>query len=153
MAQGTLKLFEEFALYMHNGEHDLSSVSDYSLKLYSSTIPVAALVAPDSGLWVECTAGGGYSTGGVALTTSYAEAGGVGTFDSSTNPVWTSTGTGGPADIRFAAIIDTNAGATVSDAIGWIDMTTDGGTTPIDLDNGDITVTFGANIFAATITP
>jgi len=151
MAQGTLKLFEEFALGMSDGTHDMNTHA-FKVMLVSDALPAASLATPDSTDFTEVS-GNGYTATGVALSTTYTEAGGVGTFANGAQVVtWTSTGTGDPSNIKTAIVYNTNAAA-VNDAVAFIDMTVDGGTTAIDLNAGDITITFGANIYAATITP
>ena len=68
------------------------------------------------------------------------------TIAQSGDVVWTSTGSLGPADIRCALLVsDTHTGT--QDAVAVMDMTTDSGTTPLDLDNGDITIS-GGTIFS-----
>jgi len=141
MAQGDFTLFEEYRKTIADGSHDMDG-DTFSLILIT-TLPVAAAVTPDRGDFTEVTAGGGYSTGGIALTTTYTEAAGTATFDSSTNPSWTAAA-GSPTNIIAALLVnDTHAGTT--DAIGFIDMTVDGGSTAISLVDGDITVTWNAS--------
>jgi hypothetical protein len=141
MAQGDFLLFEEFRKNIADGSHDMDSNS-FSLILIT-TLPTVAAATPDRADFTEVTAGGGYSTGGIALTTSYVEAAGTATFDSTTNPSWTASA-GSPTNIVAALLVnDTHAGT--NDAIGFVDMTTDGGTTPISLVAGNITVTWNAS--------
>lgn len=148
MAQGTLKVFEEFALFIGDGAHDLNSDSFKAALI--TTLPVDTQTTPDLADFTEVT-GGNYTAGGEALTTTYTEAAGVATFDSSANPSWTQSGTG-PTDIKAALIYNTTHAGT-NDAVAFIDMTTDGGTTPISLQDGDISITFNASgIFTLTVT-
>lgn len=141
MAQGDFTLFEEFAKNIADGSHDMDS-DTFSLILIT-TLPNANQATPDRSDFTEVTAGGGYTTGGIALTTTYTEAAGVATFDSSTNPQWIAAA-GSPTNIVAALLVnDTHAGT--NDAVGFIDMTVDGGTTPISLVAGDITVTWNAS--------
>ncbi len=148
MAQGDFTLFEEFADYIGDGSHDLDG-DTFSLILIT-TLPTAAQATPDRADFTEVTAGGGYTAGGIALTTTYTEAGGVATFDSSTNPSWTASA-GSPTNIVAGLLVnDTHVGT--NDAIGYIDLTTDAGTTPISLVAGDITVTWNASgVFTVTV--
>ena len=141
MAQGDFTLFEEFSLNIADGSHDMNS-DTFSLILIT-TLPTAADATPDRADYTEVTNGGGYTTGGIALTTSYTEAAGTATFDSTTNPAWTATA-GSPTNIKGALLVnDTHVGT--NDAVGFIDMTTDGGTTAISLVAGNITVTWNAS--------
>ena len=148
MAQGDFTLFEEFALNLGDGSHDLDS--DTLSLILITTLPTAAQATPDRADFTEVTAGGGYTAGGIALTKTYTEAAGVATFDASTNPSWTAAA-GSPTNIVAGLLVnDTHAGT--NDAVGFIDMTTDAGTTPISLVAGDITVTWNASgIFTVTI--
>lgn len=141
MAQGDFLLFEEFSKNIADGSHDMDN-DTFSLILIT-TLPLVADATPDRADYTEVTAGGGYSTGGIALTTTYTEAAGTATFDSSTNPAWTAAA-GSPTNIVGALLVnDTHAGT--NDAVGFVDMTTDGGATPISLVDGNITVTWNAS--------
>lgn len=149
MAQGDFTLFEEFAKYIGDGSHDLDSDVIKCMLIDNSTVPTAALATPDSADFTEVT-GTNYTAGGATLTCTYVEAGGVATFDSSTNPSWT-TSPSGPANIYYAIVYNTSHAGT-NDAIGFVDMTSDGGTTPISLQSGDISITWNASgLFTVTI--
>ena len=150
MAQGTVTVFEEAK---RNLNFSAAASDNAGLDIDADTINVmlvseaigsvpASTATPDNTDFTECTAGGGYSTGGAACTISVAEAGGTVTVSLDANVVWTSAGTGGPADIRTAIFYSTSHTGT-ADAIAAMDMTTDAGTTPLDLDNGDITINSG----------
>lgn len=144
MAQGDFTLFEEFAKTIGDGTFDMDS-DTFSLKLIT-TLPTAATATPTLSDFTEVSAGGGYTTGGIALTTTYTEAAGVATFDSSTNPSWTAAA-GSPTNIVAGLIVNGS-----DDALGYVDMTTDSGSTAISLVAGDITVTWNASgIFTVTI--
>lgn len=154
MAQGTFALFEEFALSLANGYHDLDT-DTFSVILVSDAITgMAATGTPDRTSFTECTPGGGYSTGGITLTTPlWTETGGQATFDHAVaqpSITWTAAGSS-PTDIKTAILVNDAAGA-VYDAIGFIDMTADDGATAISLVAGNITITWGAGgIFTVTI--
>jgi len=144
MAQGDFTLFEEFAKTIGDGTFDMDS-DTFSLKLITA-LPTAATATPTLSDFTEVSAGGGYTTGGIALTTTYTEAAGVATFDSSTNPSWTAAA-GSPTNIVAGLIVNGS-----DDALGYVDMTTDSGSTAISLVAGDITVTWNASgIFTVTI--
>ena len=146
MAQGTFTLFEEFSANLGAGVHNFSADS-FKVALVT-TLPLATLATPALGDLTE-VAGTGYTAGGVALTTSYVEAGGVSTFDASTNPTWTQNGAG-PANIVSAVVYnDTNVG---KELVGFVDMTTDAGATAVSTQNGDITITWNASgLFTITV--
>ena len=117
--------------------------SDTFALILITTLPLVTATTPDRADFTEVTAGGGYSTGGIVLTTTYTEAGGLATFDSSTNPLWTAAA-GSPTNI-VAALLVNNTHAGTNDAIGFIDMTVDAGATPSSLVAGNITVTWNAS--------
>lgn len=135
MAQGTLTLFEEFALNIGDGTHDLDANS-FKIALIT-TIPTAADATPALGDYTEVS-GGGYSAGGEALTTTWTEASGTADFKHTGGTItWSQNGTG-PTNIKAGLIYnDTNVG---KEAVCFIDFTADG-TTAISLQDGDITWT------------
>lgn len=156
MAQGSVTVFDEFLPQANYANSALSSTAagismdtdTFSWILISDDIDtvLASAATPDRGDFTECTAGGGYSTGGAPATITVTEANGTLTIAQSGDVVWTSTGASGPADIRCALLVsDTHTGT--QDAVAVMDMTTDSGTTPLDLDNGDITIS-GGTIFS-----
>lgn len=155
MAQGTITVFDEFLPQANYANSALTSTAagismdtdTFSFILISNDIDtvLASLATPDRADFTECTAGGGYSTGGATATITVSEVGGTLTVALASNVVWTSGGAGGPADIRCAVLVsDTHTGT--QDAVLVMDMTTDSGTTPLDLDAGDITINAG-NLF------
>ena len=137
MAQGDTSTFEEFRLTIANGTFDMDTDA-FSLKLIT-TLPLITQTSPNLSDFTEVTAGGGYSTGGIALTTSYTEAAGTATFDSSTNPVWTAAA-GSPTNIVSGLVVNA-----ANNAVAFVDLTVDGGSTPISLVAGDITVNWNAS--------
>lgn len=145
MAQGTLVVFEEFRLYIGDGSHDLNSDS-FKIALIT-TIPTAAALTPDLADFTEVT-GTGYTAGGEASAATYTEAAGVATFDLA-DVAWTQNGAG-PTNIKAALIYNTTHVGT-NDSIAFIDMTVDGGTTPISLVDGDISIAINASgVFTLT---
>ena len=142
MAQGDITVFNE-AKQNISGLVNLSTTTDYSCMLIT-TLPTAAATTPDTADFVQVS-GTNYTAGGIALTTSWTESGGTVTFGSSVNPSWTQSA-GAPTNIVAALIYSETAAG--EDAIAFIDMTVDGGATPISLVDGDITITFtGGTIF------
>lgn len=148
MAQGTLTLFEEFSKNIGDGSHDLDADS-FKVMLITQQVGgtptiTAADATPDSADYTEVT-GTGYTAGGEAITVTWTEANGTATFQVTSGATsWTQNGAG-PATIKTALIYNTTHAGT-NDAIGFIDMTTDG-TTAISLIDGDITITWNPNIF------
>ena len=152
MAQGSVTVFDEFLPQANYANSALSSTAagisldtdTFSFILISDDIDtvLASEGTPDRGDFVECTAGGGYTTGGETATITVSEATGTLTIALASAVSWTSGGTGGPADVRCALLVsDTHTGS--QDAVLVIDMTEDSGTTPLDLDDGDITINAG----------
>lgn len=141
MAQGTVYTFEEFRDYIGDGSHDLDNDS-FSIMLLSNTHNSTIAIAnatPDSGDYTEVS-GTGYSAGGESVTVTWTEVGGTATFATTSAASWTQNGSG-PTDIRTALLYNTtHAGS--NDAICYIDMTADG-STPISLQDGDITINAG----------
>lgn len=145
MAQGTLVVFEEFRLYIGNGDHDL--VSDSFKIALITTLPTAAAATPDLADFTEVT-GTNYTAGGEASAVTYLEVGGVATFDMA-DVAWTQNGAG-PTNIVAALIYNTTHAGT-NDAVAFIDMTVDAGSTPISLVDGDISLAINASgVFTLT---
>jgi hypothetical protein len=145
MAQGDLTLFDEYSLEILSGTHDQSAGGNtFKVSLHSTALPAASASAPSFGDWTECS-GSGYTTGGESITTGQSVSqvsGSTYKWDSTDNPSWAQNGSG-PTDVIFALIYnDTDAG---DKAVGFIDMTTDGGTTPISLQAGNISITWNAS--------
>ena len=149
MPQGTLLTFEEFTKYIGDFSHDLDTDSFYVMLVNNTFIPTVALSSPDSSDFTEVS-GLGYSANGMSLTTTWTETGGVSSLKVTNAPItWLQNGSG-PIDIFYAIIYNiSHSGST--DAIGFIDMTADGGTTPLSLRDADIVINFSANgIFTLT---
>lgn len=145
MAQGDFVLYEEISKNLADGSHNLAT--DSLSVMLITTLPSAADLTPDSSDYTEVTAGGGYSAGGIALSTTFTEAGGVATLSSSTTPSWTA-GAGSPTNIVAALVYNTSHSGS-NDAIGFIDMTTDAGSTPVSLVAGDVIINWngGSDMF------
>lgn len=141
MAQGTTVVFNE-AKQNISGLLDLSNGTDFSLILIT-TLPTAADLTPDSADYTECTTGGSY-TGPVELTTTWVESGGTITFDiTAPDPVSWVKAAGSPTNIVAALIYSETAVG--EDALAFIDLTSDNGTTPISMVDGDISITINAS--------
>lgn len=150
MAQGSFTVFEEAKKNMNlsTAASDATNgvnldADSFKIMLISEAIGVvaASTATPDSGDFTEVT-GTNYTAGGNAANITVTEVSGTVTVALGANVSWTSPGTGGPADIKCAILYSTTHTGT-QDAVGVIDMTTDAGTTALDLDNGDITINAG----------
>ena len=141
MAQGTLTVSDDLGQQLGVEGHNMAS-DTFACILVSNT--VAAMAAfDDFADLTECANGGDYTTGGVTLAgVSYTEAGGVSTFDSTTNPSWTKAA-GSPTDIRCAVVYNTSHAGT-ADIVCYIDMTTDG-STAVSMVTGNISVSWHAS--------
>ena len=146
MAQGTLTLFEEFSLNIANGIHDMDTDA-FKVMLVTESISVilASASLPDSTSWTETNPAAGYTAGGEALTTTYTEADGTATFQvTSGATTWTQNGSGF-TDVKTAIVY--NTAAVSSDAIAFIDMTADAGTTAVSQQAGNVSITWNPVIF------
>lgn len=140
MAQGSVTLFEEFRKTIGDGSHDLDNDTFAIMLVNNTLVPTAAQATPDSADFTEVS-GTNYSAGGIVVTATWIEVGGTATFATTSNAQWIQSATA-PSDIYYAIIYNqSHAGTT--DAVGFIDMTPDGGTSPISLISGDITVNAG----------
>lgn len=144
MAQGSVTVFNEFKQNISSGSIDLSA-DTVNIMLVSNSSLAATQATPDSADFTEVSTAGTSYTGPVAITKSWDFVANQGTFDLDANVSWTQDGSG-PTDIRYAIVYSaTHAGT--EDAICFIDLTEGGdGTTPISLQNGDITINSG-NLF------
>jgi len=147
MAQGTLVVFDEFLETI--GEKLVDLENDTIKVAFITTVPTASTADPRWGaggstdLSANEVSGTNYTAGGnTAASNSYNQTAGTATFDASDPATWLQNA-GGPTDIKTAIVYDdTDTGKR---AIALIDMTTDGGTTPISLVDGDITISFNAS--------
>jgi len=139
MAQGSVVAFEEFTLDVGNKVHNLGS-DTHKISLHS-VLPATDTATPRYSDFSgnECS-GTNYSATGETANITYAEAGGTATLTLGTAITWTAHASG-PDDIKYALIYSDTASN--DEAIATIDMTTDGGTTPLDLEDGDITISAG----------
>ena len=155
MAQGTLVVFSDF----------MTAVMEGNINLETATLK-CAFVSDSQATWTKATAdprwgaggstnlstnevsGTNYTAGGNSCANPVAsETGDVFTYDADDPATW-SQHASGPTNIKTAVLYIDDAN---DYAIGFIDMTTDSGTTAISLADGDITVSFGASgIFTVT---
>ena len=145
MARGDVTVFEEAKAFMIDGGWE--SADDIKVAICDNTAaPTAGTATPALGDFTEVGTGGTYSAGGTSLGnlgTLVAEAAGVMTFDSATNPTWAANGSN-DTDAYWGIIYnDTDA----SDlAIAFVDL---GG--PVNMATGALTITWNASgIFTIT---
>jgi hypothetical protein len=139
-AQGSVETFEEFVLDVGEKEHNLST-DTHKISLHT-TLPDTATASPTYGDFTgtEVANGNGYTTTGATANVTYAEADGTGTLTLGTDVTWTQNGAG-PTDIEAGVLYSDTA--TAKEAIATVEMTVDAGTTPISLQDGDITIQAG----------
>lgn len=147
MAQGDFTVFNAFKESI--GESLLDLETDTFKLAFISTVPTASDADPRWGaggstnLSSDEVSGTNYTAGGNTLANpAYTESSGTATWDTDDPATW-SQHASGPTNIKTGIIYDdTDTGKR---AIGFIDMTTDGGTTAISLANSDITVQVNAS--------
>ena len=145
MARGDFVVFEEAKAKMLEGNWD--STDEFYVAICDDTVtPAADDATPVIGDYTQVGAGGTYVNNGTtlgALSALVAEAAGVMTFDSATNPTWAQDD-GNDVDAYWAIIYNfTDAG---KDAVGFLDL---GG--PVDMSAGALTITWNASgIFTIT---
>lgn len=138
MPQGTIKVFNK-AKQNISGLLALSNGTDFSAILIT-TLPGVADLTPDSADYTECTVGGNYA-GAVALTTTWLESAGTVTFDiTAPDPIEWLAAAGSPTNIVSLLVYSETAAG--EDALFFMDLTTDGGTTPVSMVDGKISITF-----------
>ena len=104
MAAGKWKLYEAAKLYLADGTFDLDDNTNWRVALFLSTSNADTLGGTNDvygDLTNEHANANGYTTGGVAITPTWAQASGTATFDSD-NPVWTASG--GSITARFGVV-------------------------------------------------
>lgn len=104
MAAGKWKLYETAKLYLADGTLDLDDNTNWRLALFLSTSNANTLGGTNDlygDLTNEHANANGYTTLGLAITPTWAQAAGTATFDS-TDPVWTASG--GSIVARFGVI-------------------------------------------------
>lgn len=155
MAQGTLVVFSDFITAVCEGNINLETatlkcafVSDSQATFTKATADPRWGALGVTNLSTNEVSGTNYTSGGnTCANASVTETGDVVTYDADDPATWT-TNASGPTNIKTAILYIDDAN---DYAVGFIDMTTDGGTTALSLADGDITVTLGASgIFTIT---
>lgn len=139
MAAGDFLVFEEAMAYMLDGGWE--AADDIKVAILDNTsAPTAADATPALADYTEVGTAGSYTAGGTSLGnwgTLVAEAAGVVTVDSATNPTWAQNASN-DTDAYWALVYnDTQAG---DPAIGFLDL---GG--PVNMATGSLTITWNAN--------
>lgn len=148
MARGSFALFDEAKQNILKGSYDLDS-TNWKMMLINA-LPNANQASPDSSNFTEVTPGGGYSIGGETINMLVNNPSAETVIVSVESPiVWVATGFGDPNNIVAGLIYNTDPSVT-EDALGFIDMTDDGGSTPVSLLVGDLTISFPSNLFTLT---
>ena len=145
MARGDVTVFEEAKAFMIDGGWE--SADDIKVAICDNTAaPTAGTATPALGDFTEVGTGGTYSAGGTSLGnlgTLVAEAAGVMTFDSATNPTWAANGSN-DTDAYWGIIYNATDASDL--AIAFVDL---GG--PVNMATGALTITWNASgIFTIT---
>lgn len=139
MARGDLSTFNEFTESIGDGRIDMDG-DTFKVALIT-TLPVVTQTTPTLADFTEVT-GSGYTAGGETIgSVTWTHSAGVTTFDGA-DVSWTQNGSG-PTNIVAALIYSDTS--TSDDAVAFVDMTADGGTTPISLQDGDISIAWNAS--------
>lgn len=139
MAQGDLVIFDEAKLALVDGTHDLDTHAFKVAILDNTTTPLAADATPVLADYTEVGVGGIYVAGGLALTVSLTEVGGVVTYDFTNNPSWAADA-GNDVDAYWGLVYNnTNVG---KEALGFVDLAG-----PVDMSAIALTLTWNVNGF------
>ncbi len=149
MAQGTLVIFSDFEAAVHEGAVNLETAT---LKMAFSTVSQATLseatadprwgAGGTTDLSTNEVSGTNYTAGGNGCANpSITESGGVITYDADNPADWLQDASG-PNDIKTGILYIDDAN---DYAVGFIDMTSDSGTTAVSLQNGDIKYSHNAS--------
>ena len=144
MAQGDVTLFDVDSLEVLSSTHNHASGGDDFKVALIDALPIASQTTPTLSDFTEVT-GSGYTAGGESILTGQSVtnvSAATYKWDSTDNPSWTQNGSG-PVDIIGALIYNDTDGS--DKAAGFIDMTTDGGSTPISLQAGNVSITWNAS--------
>lgn len=145
MATGDVVVFEEAKEYILDGGWEAADSIKCAI-LDNTTPPTPAFATPALADFTEVGAAGTYTAGGDVLDTwgtMVAEAGGVMTFDTGTNPTWAQDGSN-DVDAFWGLIYNVTQSGNL--AICYVEL---GG--PVDMTAGDLTITWNAaGIFTIT---
>jgi hypothetical protein len=142
VAQGTFTPFEEATLAILRGDkHDLVNDTIKVAIITNATVAAADDTTPTLSDYTEVS-GTNYTAGGETVgSKTFTEAAGVAKFDGA-DVGWTQHASGFVNGYQAILYNDTEA---TDAALGFMDLTADGGSTPVSLQAGDIDITWGAN--------
>ena len=150
MAQGTFLLFDKFVEDMTSGVavHDMGAdviklgiISEVTAPLQTEANPRWQATGASKDFSAVETSGGSVPVGGPTLASvTYGMNGGRREFDA--DDVILATNGANPANARWGILY--NDSATNKECIGFVDLTTDGGTTAIDMTTGQFTLSWDA---------
>lgn len=146
MARGTLYTYNEATQYVADGTMDLDTDV---FKVYLVTDSVGSLsqndALPKKADFTETTfTSGNYTAGGMTLAAvTYTRATAVSTLDA--NDLSIASHASNPTDVKTAVIFSESATQTVDAALCYIDLTTDGGTTALDMTANNLDIIFNAS--------
>lgn len=142
MAQGDLTIFEEAKLALLDGTHDLDTHVIKVCFISNAVVPTAADATPAKATYTEVS-GGTFTAGGETMTVSLTEAGGTVTLDFTTD-ISNLKNASNPSNVYYALIYNDTPTTPVADpCIGFVEIAAAG----FDATGGDLTLTWGANIF------
>jgi len=145
MAAGDVIVFEESKAVILSGGWEAADSIKIAI-LDNGTPPTPSDATPQLGDYSEVGAAGSYVVGGLVLdtwTTMVAEAAGVMTFDTGTNPNWAQNGSN-DTDAFWGLVYNVTQAGNL--AICYVEL---GG--PVDMSAGDLTITWNASgIFTIT---
>ncbi len=153
MAKGSLLVFDATSGYLRDKDVDIEG-SSWKCALISNSIASLLVSETNPALGstniTQVSNGGGYTTGGIALTLDNSDSGGTVTMKLNTSThtdgkISWSKAASSPTNIKTAVVYDDSAGTPIDAAICYIDMTEDGGTTAVNLVSVDIDITFGTD--------
>jgi len=139
MAQGTMILFDEFKDMIGEAEMDFKSGGD-AFKVAMITDAVVAIAGDTTPVFADYTevSGTGYSADGETVANQdWLYSGGIAYYIGD-DISWAQNGAG-PEDCFQAILYHVGT----DKAIGFIDLTDDGGTTPLSMRDGPIVIAWG----------
>ncbi len=135
----TYNKFEDFALRLGEGVHQLQAAG-HTLKVYASnTVPSTSADTVKADL-AEITAANGYPAGGTDMQNGYTETTGTGTL-TGVDVVWTASG-GSFGPLQYVAMYNDTPTSPADPLISWWDY---GSAVTIN-DTETFTVDFGASV-------
>ena len=135
----TYNKFEQFALDLGSGVHNLTAAG-HVLKVYASNVAPSASLDTVKADLAEITAANGYPAGGSDIQNDYTETTGTGTL-TGVDVVWTASG-GSFGPLQYIALYNDTPTAPADPLIAWWDY----GSAVTVLTGETFTVNFAASI-------